>query len=675
MSDLEQLREISNFYGKNPEFVIAGGGNTSVKTDDVLYIKPSGTFLGIIKEEDFVAVDRAKVRKTLEKKYSSNPIEREEQIKQDLLDARVDYKPNSIGPRPSVETGMHEIINYKFVVHTHPNLINGLGCGKHEKRDADKIFGNDYAWIDSSDPGFTLTKLIEWRLKIYRKRNSGIDPKIILIQNHGVIISGDTIEDVKNTTKKAVAKIKSYNKKHATIANRVFLYNKKRKLSQEQISFILHNVMPTLRGLISSDFRKIVMYDDSPEVQKVVCSRNGRQVVTEGSFTPDHIVYCKEKPLWIDPSLHLDNETTLAQQVRTSLHHYIKKSGYEPKIVIIEGVGMLALGNSISEAIIARDMYKDYIRVAENTAAFGGPRYMTRAKADFIEKWEVESYRRKLIQKSLGGRMQNRVAIVTGSGQGIGEGIAMGLAEEGAIVIIADINLENAKRVASNINKQYGSGAAAFKVDVRHARDFKKMIYSITKLYGGLDILVNNAGILISGPTETLTDEQLEIMTLINYQAFFKAVRESVGVMKKQNTFNKTYMTDIVLISSKSGLQGSPANALYAGTKFGGIGLMQSFAYEFVNDGIKVNAVCPGNYFEGPLWADKKNGLFVQYLKAGKVPGARNVDDVKKYYEQKCLMGKGVNLKDINRAILYAVEQQYETGQAIPVTGGQVMLK
>ena len=102
---------------------------------------------------------------------------------------------------------------------------------------------------------------------------------------------------------------------------------------------------------------------------------------------------------------------------------------------------------------------------------------------------------------------------------------------------------------------------------------------------------------------------------------------------------------------------------------------MQSFAYEFVKYGIKVNAVCPGNFFEGQLWSDEKNGLFVQYLNAGKVPEAKNVDDVRKYYEEKCLMGKGVGLEDINRAVIYAVEQQYETGQAIPVTGGQVMLK
>jgi len=145
--------------------------------------------------------------------------------------------------------------------------------------------------------------------------------------------------------------------------------------------------------------------------------------------------------------------------------------------------------------------------------------------------------------------------------------------------------------------------------------------------------------------------------------------------MRRQTSYNNKYFSDIILINSKSGLVGSAANALYAGSKFGGIGFVQSFALEFVKYNIKVNAICPGNYFEGPLWSDPENGLFVQYLRAGKVPGAKTVEDVRKYYEAKCPMNRGVQLEDINKAIIYAIEQEFETGQAIPVTGGQVMLK
>ena len=132
--------------------------------------------------------------------------------------------------------------------------------------------------------------------------------------------------------------------------------------------------------------------------------------------------------------------------------------------------------------------------------------------------------------------------------------------------------------------------------------------------------------------------------------------------------------SDIIQINSKSGLTGSHKNFAYAGSKFGSIGLVQSFAMELVTHGIKVNAICPGNYFDGPLWSDPDKGLFSQYLKAGKVKGARNIVDVRRYYEEKVPMKRGIEIVDIMRAIYYVVEQNYETGQAIPVTGGQIML-
>ena len=144
--------------------------------------------------------------------------------------------------------------------------------------------------------------------------------------------------------------------------------------------------------------------------------------------------------------------------------------------------------------------------------------------------------------------------------------------------------------------------------------------------------------------------------------------------MKTQNQYAPEWTTDIIQINSKSGLEGSNKNGAYAGSKFGSIGLVQSFAKELVDYRIKVNAICPGNFFEGPLWADPEKGLFVQYLRTGKVPGAKTVQDVKAFYEAKVPMGRGCTGPDVIRAILYLVEQVYETGQAMPVTGGQVML-
>jgi sorbitol-6-phosphate 2-dehydrogenase len=144
--------------------------------------------------------------------------------------------------------------------------------------------------------------------------------------------------------------------------------------------------------------------------------------------------------------------------------------------------------------------------------------------------------------------------------------------------------------------------------------------------------------------------------------------------MALQNQAAPHIWADIIQINSKSGLVGSNKNGAYAGSKFGGIGLTQSFAMELVEDGIKVNSICPGNFYDGPLWADPDKGLFKQYLDSGKVPGAKTFDDVKKFYESKVPMRRGCTTPDVMKAVFYLMEQAYETGQAVPVTGGQVML-
>lgn len=171
-----------------------------------------------------------------------------------------------------------------------------------------------------------------------------------------------------------------------------------------------------------------------------------------------------------------------------------------------------------------------------------------------------------------------------------------------------------------------------------------------------------------------MTPENFEFVTKINYNAFFYCAQAASRVMKLQNKYCEENYGDIIQINSKSGLRGSKANFAYAGSKFGGVGLTQSFALELAPFRIKVNAVCPGNYYEGPLWSNPENGLFLQYLHAGKVPGAKTVEDVRAYYMAQVPMRKGTGPEDVTKAVLYLIEQTCETGQALPVTGGQVML-
>ncbi|MCL2202400.1 MAG: SDR family oxidoreductase [Defluviitaleaceae bacterium] len=277
---------------------------------------------------------------------------------------------------------------------------------------------------------------------------------------------------------------------------------------------------------------------------------------------------------------------------------------------------------------------------------------------------------------SPGGRLAGKIAIVTGSAQGFGKGIAEALAAEGVYVVIADINAGGAAECAAGLNEKYGAyRSLPVAVNVTDEASVENMVRETVLAYGGLDILISNAGVVRSGNLFELTKENFEFVTAVNYTAFFLCAKHAAAVMKRQHDITPAFPADIIEINSKSGLEGSNKNFAYAGSKFGGIGLTQSFAMECIEYGIKVNAVCPGNFLDGPLWADPVNGLFKQYLDAGKVKGAKTIADVRKYYESRVPMGRGCEIADVARAIFYAVEQQYETGQAIPVTGGQVMLK
>ncbi|NMC82624.1 MAG: SDR family NAD(P)-dependent oxidoreductase [Armatimonadetes bacterium] len=308
--------------------------------------------------------------------------------------------------------------------------------------------------------------------------------------------------------------------------------------------------------------------------------------------------------------------------------------------------------------------------------ALGGISHLEGRNREFIERWEAEAYRKNVAKgQSARGRAAGKVALVTGSAQGIGLGIARDLVEQGAHVVMADINEYLCQTEAGLLCDEHGSGRAmGIPIDVTDAASVESAVALVVREFGGLDLVISNAGILRAGSVTEQSPEEFERVTKVNYLGYFHVVRAVAPVMAIQRRANPEWWGDIIQINSKSGLVGSNRNFAYAGSKFGGIGLTQSFALELVSLGIKVNAICPGNFFEGPLWSDPENGLFAQYLREGKAPGAKTVDDVRRFYEAKVPMGRGVTVADIMRAVYYLVEQEYETGQALRVTGGQVML-
>jgi NAD(P)-dependent dehydrogenase (short-subunit alcohol dehydrogenase family) len=249
------------------------------------------------------------------------------------------------------------------------------------------------------------------------------------------------------------------------------------------------------------------------------------------------------------------------------------------------------------------------------------------------------------------------------------------LITQGANIVVADLNQSVGEQTVANLNAiAKGNRAIFVKTDVSDIESLNELIYNTVCAFGGIDVFISNAGIVRAGGLEAMSVENFELVTKINYNAYFYCTKIASRVMKLQNRYNADNWGDIIQINSKSGLRGSKANFTYSGSKFGGIGLTQSFALELAPERIKVNSICPGNYYDGPLWSDPEKGLFLEYLKAGKIPGAKTIEDVKEHYLSQSPMRKGCNPEDVCKAVLYLIEQTCETGQAIPITGGQTML-
>ena len=434
----------------------------------------------------------------------------------------------------------------------------------------------------------------------------------------------------------------------------------------------IETIAPLLRGLtFDGEKGNVSIFEDDSKKMGFAFDKIGSEETLP--------LYLKEIK-----NCHLLNKEQLVEKIISytidKFKDYIKKYKQKPKIVILENIGIFCLGVSYDDAINVKSNFEDVLKNIKIKSEPSEPQDCTEKKNSkiitdngcdrSIEECRNEGtlYRNNIVK--------NKIAVVTGGARGFGESITRELTKLECLVFIADINVKGARKLAEELNIKYKRTIALpIKVDVTDEDSVRKMIYQIVKKAGGIDIFISNAGVLKASSVKEMEFSEFAFVNKVNYFGYFLCVKHASKVMALQNIPSKKYFTDIIQINSKSGLKGSNKNSAYAGSKFGSLGLTQSFALELIDDNIKVNSICPGNFFEGPLWSDPDKGLFVQYLKTGKVPGAKTIEDVKRFYESKVLMKRGCTGEDVIKAIYYLIDQKYETGQAIPVTGGQVMLK
>ncbi len=653
MKEINQLIEISQFYGRDNRFVIAGGGNTSYKNTEKIWVKASGSSLATIAEDGFAVLDRTMLNLMSEKIYSVDTVEREKQVKNDLAAATL-----TKNKRPSVETSMHNIIEYAFVVHLHPTLVNGLMCAQNAETELKKMFGEKVLYVEYTDPGYVLFKKVDDKIREYRAVFNE-EPQVIWLQNHGIFVAANSIDEIKRIYDEIVATLHRFSERLPGKETNVYLPEK------------VNEVIPVIRMTLSGNGLKTLKVRANELIRYFSESEENQQNISK-PFTPDAIVYCKSNYLFLNGNT---SENIIAEAWK-EIPLFTKRFGHIPKVVLIKGIGLVAVGDNAKECDTILDVFEDAMKVAYLSQSFGGAHPMAQVQIDFIDNWEVENYRRSIAAGNISGRAENKTIVVTGAAQGFGEGIAECLLREGANIVVADLNEEAGRKTVDRFNALAKSNRALFvKTNVTDIPSIEILVRETVSNFGGIDCFISNAGVLRAGGLDDMTPEKFDFVTKINYNAYFYCAKVVCKVMKLQTEHaSEDYFADIIQINSKSGLRGSKANFAYAGGKFGGVGLTQSFALELAPYRIKVNSVCPGNYYEGPLWSDPENGLFVQYLKAGKVPGAKTVEEVKAFYLAQVPMRKGCTPEDVTKGVLYLMEQCGETGQALPITGGQVML-
>ena len=370
--DLTELINVSRFYGKDKTFVIAGGGNTSFKNRDHIWIKASGVSLETIDADGFVCLSREKLKIVSTKLYSHDATLREAEVKADLANAIVSEGKN----RPSVETSMHEIIDYQFVVHTHPTKVNALMCSNSAESACRELFGDQALFIPYTDPGYILFKKVETEIGKFASK-FGKAPQIIFLENHGVFVAADTVSEIDNLysviMQKISAKISRGLPDHQPEPFHSAIIEKIQDLHPGFATF-------TARGITN---RLILHFaKDKLSFKKA-----------DTAFTPDDIVYCKAHYLFIPAISDAKKQVETAGQL---VNGYFETFGYLPKVLLLEGKGVIAVEESLKSVLNVLEVYLNILKISFLSDNFGGPKFMTRAQIDFIDNWEVENYRRKM---------------------------------------------------------------------------------------------------------------------------------------------------------------------------------------------------------------------------------------------------------------------------------------
>lgn len=682
--DLELLVYRSNLFGRDRAVCNWGGGNTSTKVEmadfrgrrrPVMWVKGSGSDLATVTRKGFTPIYLDDVLPLLERDAMSD-------------EEMVGYLAHCVAgtgyPRQSIETLMHAFLPFRHVDHTHPDAIISLATAVGGEAAAREIFGDELVWVPYLRPGFALAKRVAQAVAANPRA------RLVILEKHGLITWGDTHEESYRNTIEVIQRAERYIV--ARLGDRpAFGGPAVVPLGPEERRALLTRVLPVLRGIVGSQQRVILKVDESPDVLEFVCSRDGARLSQIGAACPDHLVHTRRVPLWVDWTPHAGDAEGLLAALRAGLERYASEyrdyvrasqqpaASHEeapgagetvpvdpetvnpyPRVILIPGVGMVTTGKDALAADISAQLYHRAIAVIRGAEALGGFVSLTPREAFAVEYWPLELYKLTLAPPER--EFSRRVAFVTGAASGIGRAVARRLAQDGAHVVIADLNGEGARKVAEEITREFGFGRAVpVQVDVTSEEAVVRAYEETVLAYGGVDVVVSNAGISTSNPIEETSLAEWNRNMGVLATGYFLVSREAFRILRPQGLGGS-----IVFVASKNALVGGRNASAYSAAKAAEVHLARCLAEEGGSAGIRVNTVAPDAVLQNSqiwnsAWREERARTY------GIKP-----EELEEFYRNRTVLKRSVYPEDVAEAVAFLASERSAktTGCILTVDGG-----
>tara|TARA_B100001989_G_scaffold228340_1_gene185047 strand:+ start:867 stop:2966 length:2100 start_codon:yes stop_codon:yes gene_type:complete len=660
----------SNILGADLRITNFGGGNTSCKTIEkdpitneeveVMWIKGSGGDIGTLKRNGIAGLYNQRLHE-LKKVYRG--LEYEDEMVALFNHCIFDLESRA----PSIDTPLHGLLPFKHIDHLHPDALIAVAAAKDSEKITKEIWGDTMGWVPWQRPGFDLGLQLETCLN----ENPGI--RGIVLGSHGVFTWGDTSYESYINSLEVIEVASQYIEDKINENGNVFGGPKINSADKKNREAQASKLAPILRGLCSSEQSMIGHFTDNPKVLEFINSHDLNRLAPMGTSCPDHFLRTKIKPLILplrvdedfsDPLQVMKKLTPSFEQYREDYKKYYNSCKYpnspamrdpNPVVIIYPGVGIFTFAKNKQTARVASEFYINAVNVMRGAEAISSYTSLPRQEAFDIEYWLLEEA--KLQRQPKEKPLSRKVALITGSGGGIGRAIADKLIAEGANVIFTDISEEYLDEAISQYSPDQ---AIACQCDVTDSKSIEKAIQKASIEFGGLDIVVHSAGLAISKPLEETTEANWNILQEVLVKGQFLLSRAAAKIMRKQNLGG-----NIVNIVSKNGLVSGPNNVGYGTAKASQMHMSRLLAAELATDQIRVNTVNPDGVIIGSkIWkGDWAEGRAKAY--------GISIKELPEFYAKRNILNKIILPDDIaNGVYAFLAILDKSTGNIINVDGG-----